>query len=60
MPTLRELQVAALHLAARLGTPESLPITSLLASDCEEQELLVIHPTPVSARPSTPPFKRAG
>lgn len=59
-PTLRELQLAALALAGRLGTLESLPITSLLASDCEQQGMLVIHPVPVASRPSNPPLKRAG
>lgn len=43
-PTLRELQAAALNIAERLGTLESLPITSLLANDCEEQGLPVIRP----------------
>lgn len=45
-PTLRELQAAALMIAERLGVVESLPITSLLASDCEEQGLPVIRPMP--------------
>lgn len=61
-PTLRELQLAALLLAERLGILESLPITSLLASDCEEQGLLVIPPL-ASAPPrpsSAPPLRRAG
>lgn len=51
-PTLRELQAAALMLAQVLGVVESLPITSLLASDCEDQGLLVIRPMP------TPPSSR--
>jgi len=61
-PTLRELQVAALTLAQRLGVVETLPITSLLANDCEEQGLLVIRPMPTppsSRRSSIPPLRRA-
>lgn len=54
-PTLRELQVAASFVAERVGKLDSLPITSLLASDCEAQGLLVIPPFA-----STPPLKRAG
>lgn len=64
MPTLRELQAAALTLARELNTLDSLPITSLLATDCEEQGLLVIRPMPrppSSRHPSsTPSLKRAG
>lgn len=45
-PTLRELQAAALVLAGQLGITESLPITSLLANDCEAQGLQVIRPMP--------------
>lgn len=52
MPTLRELQAASLVLARQLGVMDSLPITSLLANDCEEQGLLVIRPMP------TPPSSR--
>jgi hypothetical protein len=62
-PTLRELQLAALLVAERVGALESLPITSLLASDCEEQGLLVIHPVPLPPGPrasSAPPLRRAG
>src|SRR4051812_34008766 len=57
-PTLRELHAAALTIAERLGALDTLPITSLLASDCEEQGLPVIGPLP---RPpsSIPPLKRA-
>jgi hypothetical protein len=51
-PTLRELQAAALVLARQLGMLDTLPITSLLASDCEAQGLLVIRPMP------TPPSSR--
>lgn len=51
-PTLRELQAAALLIAQQVGLAETLPITSLLASDCEEQGLLVIRPMP------TPPSSR--
>lgn len=51
-PTLRELQAAALMLARQLGMLDSLPITSLLASDCEDQGLLVIGPMPPG--PSSP------
>jgi hypothetical protein len=61
-PTLRELQAAALTLAQHLGMLESLPITSLLASDCEEQGLPVIRPMPTppsSRRSSIPSLKRA-
>lgn len=56
-PTLRELQAAALTLAQQLGTLDSLPITSLLASDCEAQGLPVIRP--ISRPPSVPSLKRA-
>ena len=61
MPTLRELQAAALVLAERLGTVEALPITSLLASDCEEQGLTVIRPIPPppTRRSSVPRLRRA-
>jgi hypothetical protein len=62
MPTLRELQAAALSLAQRLGVLETLPITSLLASDCEEQGLPVIRPMPTppsSRRSSIPVLRRA-
>jgi hypothetical protein len=61
-PTLRELQAAALMLAQRLGTLETLPITSLLASECEEQGLPVIRPMPTppsSGHASVPPLRRA-
>jgi hypothetical protein len=61
-PTLRELQAAALTLAQNLGMLESVPITSLLASDCEDQGLLVIRPMPTppsSRRSSIPSLKRA-
>lgn len=61
-PTLRELQAAALQLAERLGVLETLPITSLLANDCEEQGLVVIRPIPTppsSRRSSLPPLRRA-
>lgn len=59
-PTLRELQVAALLVAQRLGVVETLPITSLLADDCEEQGLPVIRPmpTPPSSRHSSVPSLR--
>jgi len=61
-PTLRELQAAALLLAGHLGITERLPITSLLANDCEAQGLPVIRPLPThpSNRSSTPPLRRAG
>jgi hypothetical protein len=52
-PTLRELQAAALSLAQQLGMVDRLPITSLLASDCEEHGLPVIRPIPPA--PSSPP-----
>ena len=61
-PTLRELRAAALTLAQELGVVETLPITSLLANDCEEQGLLVIRPMPMppsSRRSSIPSLKRA-
>jgi hypothetical protein len=59
-PTLRELQVAALLVAQRLGVAETLPITSLLANDCEEQGMPVIRPmpTPPSSRHSSVPSPR--
>jgi hypothetical protein len=61
-PTLRELQVAALAIAARLDMADTLPISSLLAADCEEQGLPVLRPmpTPPSRRKSSaPPLRRA-
>jgi hypothetical protein len=61
-PTLRELQAAAVVLAQQLGMLDSLPITSLLASDCEDQGLLVIRPMPTppsSRRSSVPSLRRA-
>ena len=61
-PTLRELQGAALLIAQRLGVAETLPITSLLANDCEAQGLPVIRPmpTPPSGRHcSVPSLRRA-
>ena len=61
-PTLRELQAAAVMLAQQLGMLETLPITSLLASDCEELGLLVIRPMPTppsSRRSSIPSLRRA-
>lgn len=61
-PTLRELQAAAQLIAHALGKNETLPITSLLASDLEAQGLPVIRP--VSKAPprrvsSRPPLRRA-
>ena len=61
-PTLRELQVAALRLAQRLGIAETLPITSLLANDCEAQGLPVIRPVPPASsnrHSSVPSLRRA-
>lgn len=60
-PTLRELQLAALSLARQLGTVESLPITTMLASDCEEQGMLVIRPitVPPPSDDSSGPLQRA-
>ena len=61
-PTLRELQAAALTIAERLGILETLPITSLLANDCEAQGLPVIGPMPTppsSRRSSIPSLRRA-
>jgi hypothetical protein len=61
-PTLRELQAAAHCIAQALGMLETLPITSLLASDCEAQGLLVIRPMPTppsSRRSSAPSLRRA-
>lgn len=43
-PTLRELQSAAHGIAQALGVLETLPITSLLANDCEAQGLPLIRP----------------
>lgn len=59
-PTLRELQVAAMLIAQRLGVAETLPITSLLANDCEAHGLPVIRPmpTPPSSRHSSAPSLR--
>ena len=61
-PTLRELQAAAVTIAQALGLLESLPITSLLASDCEAQGLPVIRPMPPppsSRKVSVPSLRRA-
>jgi hypothetical protein len=62
-PTLRELQAASVTIAQALGVLESLPITSLLASDCEAQGLPVIRPMPTppsSRKVSVPSLRRAG
>jgi hypothetical protein len=61
-PTLRELQAAAQLIAHALGKSETLPITSLLASDLEAQGFPVMRP--VSKAPprnvsSRPPLRRA-
>jgi hypothetical protein len=61
-PTLRELQVAAECIARVLGMTDTLPITSLLAKDCEAEGLLVISPMPTppsSRRSSAPSLRRA-
>jgi len=61
-PTLRELQAAAMSIAERLGTPQSLPISSLIAGDCEDQGLPVIRPLPqppTSRHSSVSSLKRA-
>jgi hypothetical protein len=61
-PTLRELQAAALTLGQQLGVLDTLPITSLLASDCEQQGMPVIRPLaspPPLRRSSVPSLKRA-
>ncbi|HEY4159083.1 MAG TPA: hypothetical protein VGM29_13335 [Polyangiaceae bacterium] len=56
LPTLGELQAAALILARRVGAPETLPIKSLLASECESQGLAVIRPiAPLPAHSAPPP-----
>lgn len=59
-PTLRELQGAAVLIAQRLGVAGNLPITSLLANDCEEQGRLVSSPlaTPLSLRHASAPWLR--
>ena len=62
VPTLRELEAAAVLLAARLGMTEGFPVSALLASDCEQQGLVVIRPLqPATASNDTPvpPLKRA-
>jgi hypothetical protein len=62
-PTLRELQAAAVTIAQALEVLETLPITSLLASDCEAQGLPVIRPMPTppsSRKVSVPSLRRAG
>lgn len=62
-PTLRELQAASVTIAQALGVLETLPITSLLASDCEAQGLPVIRPMPTppsSRKVSVPSLRRAG
>lgn len=64
VPTLRELQAAATLIAQRVGQPETLPISSLLASDCEAQGLSVLRPVvKAPAAPghvsSRPPLRRA-
>lgn len=61
--TLRELQVAALLITERLGVAETLPITSLLAKDCEAQGLSVLGPVstaPSPRRSRMPSLRRAG
>jgi hypothetical protein len=58
-PTLRELQAAAVLLATQLGVVESLPVTALLVSDCEDQGLLVIRPLTNDAGANDPNLKRA-
>lgn len=61
-PTLRELQAAALTLGQKLGILDTLPITSLLLNDCEDQGLPVIRPIsapPPPRRSSIPSMKRA-
>jgi hypothetical protein len=61
-PTLRELQAAAKVIALTLGKTETLPITSLLASDLEAQGLPVIRPVakaPPRQVSSRPPLQRA-
>lgn len=55
-PTLRELQAAASMLSTQLG--DSLPVTALLANDCEEQGLLVIRPL-VNVASANEPLERA-
>jgi hypothetical protein len=60
-PTLRELQAAAQLISQALGRVETLPISSLLASDLEAQGLPVIRPV-AKAPPrvsSRPPLRRA-
>lgn len=61
-PTLRELQASAVVIAGQLGIEEKLPITSLLANDCEANGLPVIRPLPPpppSRNSSAPPLRRA-
>ena len=60
-PTLRELQAAALLITEHLGTAQTLPISSLLASDCEAQGLPVLRPIAMAPAKSSsrPPLRRA-
>ena len=55
LPTLEELQAAALILARRVDTSGPLPIKSLLASECDSLGLAVIRPLPPRAAHSLPP-----
>jgi hypothetical protein len=48
VPTLQELQSAAVTIARHVGSPTTLPIASLLASECEHAGLPVIHPVPAA------------
>ena len=62
VPTLRELQAAAQLIARALGKTEALPITSLLATDLEDQGMPVIRPVakaPPRQVSSRPPLRRA-
>jgi hypothetical protein len=61
-PTLRELRAAALTIAERVDGAESVLVTSLLATDCEEQGLAVIRPltSPPSTRPAAAALGRTG
>jgi len=59
-PTLRELQAAASTLGTALGIRDSIPVSTVLASDCEGQGLPVIRPIQAAASNAQIDFRHAG